>query len=821
MPSRSQNLPGASASESMKAMPGVSLLLNRIIDASLHATIFFIPLFFCGLTLDALELSKQTVLIFLAVIAGVAWLGKALTEKQISLVRDWIHLVAVLFGIGYLLVSFLSQDRYMSFVGSAGQMPWAFSTIASLIVLYVVAVNQVRTTSQVYNYVFSFLLSSLFAGVYGLLQMFGIYLFPSSVSHLPTFTSIGSVFSFAVYMTVPITIAASLVFHGCRNNVCLLGSSGSMGLAARVLLWVTLVVGVIDLVIVDYWVAWIALLFGTILTVGAGYWRSRKIAPPTKLAIPLVLAAISLLLLAFHSPINLNLPSEVSPSAMASMDIAKAVMRDMPVAGSGPGTWINDYAKYHAQAVNASPFWNVRFDRGFSYFLTLLSTTGIIGALLWLMLIISGMVKGAGLLMREKNEDLWYAYLIVFVGWLTLVFTSFFYNYNVAHVVALWFLFGLLGAMIGRNSYTMDARKNAYSYGVLSVIFVIAVLGGASALWLTGERYAADIVFAGAVNDFHTQKPVDDVITGIQRAHTLNPMYDMYMRNLSQAHLIKAAGLIQSRPEADQVPTIQAEIKAAIDLGLAATSLHPANVDNWSNLGLIYQSVASFTRGADEFAIKNFQEASVREPQNPVFLNEIGKMYLLRSDAYRTQLGTGDAAAKAETQKQMNDNLALAEQTLKSAIAAKADYLPARYHLGIVYERQGRVKDAISELENVLRINNQDLGVAFELSILYYRNNQKAEALELMQQVVKLDGKNANARWYLSAMLEEKGAYQEALDQVKPLITQYPGNTTIQQRINSLQASVNSHSKPSDKPLPEPIREDVRSQSGGNALQNP
>lgn len=817
--SRFEASPKASNPEPLKAMPGVSRFLNTVIDLCLHGAIFLIPLFFSPLTIDVLELNKQTILVVLACIAGVAWLGKALADKQFTLVRSWIHMVAVLFGLGYLLIALFSGDRYLSMVGTLGQMPWAFSTIAALVVFYVVAVHRVRQTAQVYDFVFSFLLSSLIAGIYGLLQMFGLFLIPVAAAQVNTFTSVGSVFSFAVYMTIPLVIASSLAFHGCRNNVCLLGSSNTGGKVARGLLWATMAVSLFSLIVVDYWVAWLALLFGTVVTVVIGYLRTRKIGAVSKLAIPGILVAISVVLLIVRTPITLSLPAEVSPSALASMDIAKGVLKDSPLFGSGPGTWVYDYAKYRNQMVNASPFWNIRFDRGFSFFLTLLATSGIVGASLWLILILSALIKSVGHLVKEKNDDVWYAYLIVFTGWSTLVFASFFYNLNMAQVFALWLLLALLGSLVGKNTITWDARKSAYAYGVISVLFVLTLIGGISLSWLAGQRYVADVDFTVSVNDFRSGLPIDQVIGKIQKASALNPYIDMYARNLSQAHLIKASNLIQAGTSAEQVSAIQAEIKLAVDMGLSATQLAPANVDNWSNLALIYQSVASFTRGADEFAIKNYQEASKREPQNPVFLNEIGKLYLLRSDAYRTQLEAGDAVARAETQKNVNTNLSLAEQVLKSAIVSKQDYLPARYHLGIVYERQGRVKDAITELENVLKINNKDLGVAFELSILYYRNNQKKESFELMRQVTVIDPTNANAHWYYSAMLEEQGSYQEALNQIKPLNIQYPGNAAIQQRMSALTAAVSASLKPATRTLPEPITEEIRSQGDTNPVR--
>jgi hypothetical protein len=87
-------------------------------------------------------------------------------------------------------------------------------------------------------------------------------------------------------MTIPLIIASSLAFHGCRNNVCLLGSQKMSGQVARGMLWATIAVSLISLIIVDYWVAWAALLFGTLLTVAHWLFAHASDGSPAKLAIP-------------------------------------------------------------------------------------------------------------------------------------------------------------------------------------------------------------------------------------------------------------------------------------------------------------------------------------------------------------------------------------------------------------------------------------------------------------------------------------------------------------------------------------------------------
>ncbi|MCK9361387.1 tetratricopeptide repeat protein [Patescibacteria group bacterium] len=800
-----------------KVHPQLAKIMEIVMDVCLHAAVFLVPLFFTSASIDAIELPKQTLLFFLAGIGLVAWIGRAVALKSFSLQRGWFHIVTTVVVLGYGVLSLFSVDRYLSLVGVLGQMPWAFSTLLALYALYVIAVNRVRTIGQVYDLLLSFLASSFLIGLYGLFQLMGWHILPASITKTRTFSTIGSIFSLSVYMVAPLVVAAGLAFHGCRHNACVLGSAKPLGIAARILVWATGIVALLVLLLTDYWVAWAALIFGTSLTVLIGLKRGLKVGHPAKYGIPAILVLVSVLLLIYPTPLKVELPAEVAPSAVASWVIAKQALRDMPLLGSGPGTWIYDYAKYRDPLVNASPFWNVRFDRGFSQFLTLLATTGILGIALWLVWLVSVLVKSASHLLREKNDDAWYAYVAIFVAWATFTFTTFFYNFNVSHLTAWFLLLGLMGAMTSGPAWVMDEKRSKYTFEVLVTLLVVVSIAGISGFWLAGQRLTSDVIFSQGVNAFRQGRPVDEVIASLQRARRLNPYIDMYARNLSQAHLIKAAQLIQKQPTQEEAATIQNEIKNAVDVALVASSTNPGNADNFSNLAVIYQSIASFTRGADEFAIANYSEALKREPNNPVFLGEIGKLYLLRSDAFRTQLNNEDKAVRDAAKADMESNLAMAEEVLKRTRDAKADYLPARYYLGIVYERQNKLKDAIVELANVYRLNQQDIGVAFELSILLYRDNQKDLSLNVMEEVVRRDAGNVNAKWYLAAMYEERNRLDEALALLNDLASRFPDNQAVQQRLQIVQAAKAEGEKPAGG-LPEPVAEPIRTPTDTNPV---
>jgi tetratricopeptide (TPR) repeat protein len=808
----------ATTPKGAETLPIVSKILDWVIEICIRAIVIFTPLFFLPITLDVLELNKQTLYIVLVLIATTAWFGKALADRKFTMARSWFNIVISLFGLGWLVTSLFSKDLYLSMFGNFGQMQASFATMAAVIVFYFLVINHINTTKKLYCYLVSFLLSSALVGIYGILQLFGIYTlgwlapFTKSVS----FNTIGTINALGVYMAIPLILAASLTVFGCKDGECKLGETKKKSTIMNIVVWVTLLVSLFVLVLVDFWVAWASALFGLVLLVVLPVIRATKISNPMRIAVPVVLACISILFLVFKTPINLNLPAEVAPSMSASWSIAKSTLQEYPLFGTGPGTWIYDYAKYRSPAVNLSQFWTIRFERGLSTVLTLIPTIGIVGMALFGMMVISGIIKSVAHLIKEKDDDKWQAYLSVFVPWITVVFMANFYNYNFAHVYAFGFFMSLLVALIVKKAYIWEARKGSASSVVISLIFIVLCVAGLTATWVMGQRLAADAAYSDAVMTYRDGKTIDDSIESLNRAVAMNRWNDVYYRNLSQAYLIKAGQEFDTlKQDPDGAAKINQIIAAAIDTGKKATEISPMNVDNWENLAIIYQSIASFTQGADEFAISHFKEALEREPNNPVYSNEIGKLHVMRADAFQALLQSEDEQTVQDAEQQIQDELDKAAEWLNRSIQAKPDFAPAHYYLGLVYERQGRIQDAITKLEQVLSVNDKDVGIAFQLSILYYRNDQKDKAGQMFEQIVAFAPQYANARWYLSALYEERGEYEKALEQVQVVGQTNPENKDVGERISYLQGLINQATAPA--PSPEVILEPV----ADNIVTNP
>ncbi len=784
----------------------IASILERVTLFCLHASIFLLPLWFFPATIDVLELNKQALLVLFSSLALVSWIGAAILRKTFSLSRSWMHVVVAAFAVISLIAGLLSQDRYLSLAGNIGQMSFSFATIFALFVWYLVATNTIKSTTRAYDFLLTYLTSGIVVAVFGLCQALGISAFnPLTVAMTAkSFYTVGSVTAFGGYLASVAVVAGSLLVLGCKNDTCVLGKKTKIRPAAAGIVWTSLVLSLLGCVVADSWISWVTILFGMVLVCGISMLRRKSVGHPVRLIVPGLMLLLSVALLIWKAPFSANIPGDVTPSPMHSWQVVTSVLQTSPLFGTGAGTWMYDYALYHSASANLSPYWATHFDQAYSAFFSTLATLGIVGTISWLLILLSGMVLSAMHLYKEKNDDVWQAYLTVFSGWCAMAIFGLFSNIGISHQFVFWFFLAILAALSANGSFSWNAVKRPLVNTVLSVVLAVLVIGTFSICWLTGQRLASDAAYTSAVISFRAGGDVQASINQLQNAIALNHLSDVYERNLSQAYLVKATKLFQST-DAQKNTGVADAVHAAIDAARLSTTMNPANVDNWSNLAVIYQTIAPFTAGADELAIQNYQEALKREPNNPSFSTEIGKIYILRADAYRTQLSSKDEKTRTDAETKMQTQLQLAETALRAAIQAKQDYAPAHYALGILFERQGHLKDAITKLEQVLAVNKQDVGVGFQLSILYYRNGNYDKAQYVLEQIEHVDPTFANAPWYLASLYADAGRLDDAIAQLQSLKKMYPDNADVQTRLDALQKQKDSKSKPSPQPMPEPI----------------
>jgi len=118
-----------------------SAFFERLTRKLVFTLIFLLPIFFLPISLDILELNKQTLLVILTLLAGLSWIGSMIISKSFEFKRGFLNLAPLLL-LGSVFVSaLLSSGTYLSFLGASSQHYMSVLTIFSLTLLFYIAVN--------------------------------------------------------------------------------------------------------------------------------------------------------------------------------------------------------------------------------------------------------------------------------------------------------------------------------------------------------------------------------------------------------------------------------------------------------------------------------------------------------------------------------------------------------------------------------------------------------------------------------------------------------------------------------------------------------
>jgi Tfp pilus assembly protein PilF len=207
--------------------------------------------------------------------------------------------------------------------------------------------------------------------------------------------------------------------------------------------------------------------------------------------------------------------------------------------------------------------------------------------------------------------------------------------------------------------------------------------------------------------------------------------------------------------------------------------------------GNVYWQVNNLVAGAEKVASESFSRAMVLEPSNPLPLIQLGKL----------NIGLYDRQNAAGTADQAVDNLTAAEKYLTQAITLKQDYAPAHYYLAAVFERQGKLEEAVARLVALRTYRPSDIGLGFQLAMLYIRLEKFDLAQAELERIINLSPDYANARWYLAALYEKNSQFDKAIEQVNKVAELNHENQEVKNKLEQLRAGQAA------AVIPEPVEE--------------
>lgn len=747
----------------------VAPFLRALARRSFGAILVLVPFVMFPWTVSPLEINKQAVFYLLATVCILAWLGEALLHRAISFSfgKVWIPFVAL---AALVVVSAVcSADPYTSIFGQSNQ---EYTSAVTTVLLVLVAFVGTHIVDGAFARKLGmwWMISATVVGALGILPFFHVSFdaFPTNVVGTPN--------ALAIFLLVSALFGAGLMIVGAYTH----RSERAIVTATTIM---TTVFSLMVLLAIDYVVLWVLAIIGAMTLFGLSFVHPVLLTRPARFVPPMILFVSGLFFSVLPTMVQSPFYPEVALSHDATWNIARESFAEGDwLLGAGPGTFSIAFNAFHGSELNATDFWDTRFDRGSSAFLTALPTVGLFATLAMMIGIV--LVTVFAVLTYRKSQhpqDLpWIA------AWIAIAIAWMVYPQNMTLTVVFWILLSLVIRTIGIRvkAFTFDhsprAGFAAALFFVVSSVFILTVT------FATISKYRADVAFAQAVNMSEGGQSIDDVILALDDAASANRWSDVYYRNLASALLQKVIALAGQKDADPEL--VKSLIGAAVNAGIRATDLGPSNVTNWEMRGDVYREVSPLVADAATFAVAAYQEAVTLAPNNPRYTVGLARGYLAYADVLTPIVKGDDETAAAQAKTAQDDALQKASDTLLAAITLKSDYAEARYYLASVQERQGKLAEAVASMELVRSSAPSDVGVGLQLSLLYLRQGKNDLAKNELNRIIALAPNFSNAHWYLAAVLEEEDDIDGALIELESIMKIDPGNETVQKKIDELKA---------------------------------
>lgn len=567
--------------------------------------IFLLPLFFFPLPFQVYEFQKQALLAGFLVLGWLLVAGRWVSAGKVSFIRTGLDAPIFLVFLVYLLSTVFSVSPATSFLGYYGRFSGGLLSLFLYIAWFYLVVNVLSffpkwVGSAGFGFPFFLAVSAsvFFLSLVSVLQYFEVYLFPWDFARQRIWNPGGS--SKGVVFCLLIALP-------------LLGCAWWKGLFSRRRFFTIVFL--------------ISLLAIFLLSNVGG--RLRGIVLPEKWLV---------------------LSPEVTLDFVSSFKIAVESIKEHPVFGSGPATFLVDLTRFRSRP---GVHQNIRFSRAGNQVAEVLATTGVLGCLAWAGLFFKTISEG---FRRKKGFPFLWA-VIACLG------SCFFYYSTSASAVFFWTVLAFFIIQAGL------VKKTAIRVRPVFGLFLAVFWLGFSYLYF-GRLVLAEFKFARA-RDLLVRSKLEEALELFQGATGLNPWQETYWRGFG------AASLLMARESLDDPERTREMAGLAIRAGKRATQLNQFNVQNWENLAEIYQNLLDYASGADEMAVESFRKAVQLDPVNPWLRRSLGVLFVR----------TGDFGQAVEY--------------LNQAIGLEPEFVQARLDLAAVFEARGMYLEALFQLEQV------------------------------------------------------------------------------------------------------------------------
>ncbi len=545
-----------------------------------------LPLLFLPINTEFFVVNKNLLIVVSGSLALIAWLVRNITRRRVHLSLTPAAVPLLLLSAVYLISTFVeTPNPYLALTGRT-------AVIVALTALYI-GVTSSQKNKLVINLTFAALLSA--AAIASLLSL---YSFLGLAATLPapawltakTFNVIGGPIPFLSFIAPLIPVCLYLALKSNR------------------------------------WQLKAVLLFVTLLLTGASAGEVGLILPGSGNQLFLLPLAVG-------------------------WSIAVDIFKNWRTAllGTGPETFLTAFTRLKPLFLNLTPLWDTRFTSSTNELLTILTTTGLLGAFFWLLAIFKSIKAGLTPGLKKASPTL-VAGLLLLVGALlanllipanpsllgltfialTLVSLSIKVETDLVKDVSLNLSAAPLSGAADYGEPLTETKSRGFQ--LLPWLFTLILLPLLGYFWyLAGRSYVADLATYRALSTINTN--ATESYNQQIKAYTLDPYNPYYRINFTQTSLALANTIASRKDLTDQDKSnITQLVQQAIREAKNATALDPANVLTWENLSNTYRQLINFAEGASDWAIASYNQAISLDPNNPRLHLELGGLFFALKD---------------------------------------------------------------------------------------------------------------------------------------------------------------------------------------------
>lgn len=471
-------------------------------------------------------------------------------------------------------------------------------------------------------------------------------------------------------------------------------------------------------------------------------------------------AAIAIVAVMFLSwAVLISSQDSVRPGFKDSLLVGKDVVMNDGVFGIGAGDYTRAWQLYRPQSVITSNYFAYDFNQGFSTVTTLLVTTGILGVIGFLMLILTALYST--FLSYRKSE---HGEERMITGFLALTLL---YLLGVSLVIPLsfsmlvvWMVIGGFGLAKAKLNEYHPSKKLAFLMIPLAVILVVNV-GGVL------QKARAFNVFNKAQVELSTNGPTEKVGEYMTKAEMIYPFDGFYRSHVD--YIVQAEQLIMASSTENQESIKDEYLKnsqKAVDVALLAVKNNPSNYQNYVTLGRAYELAIPFDKeGGYDRAKKSYEEAIKLYPENPYLYVMIARL-------------EASAGSKEGVRTQLTE-----------ALKKKQNFADALYLMSQLEASDNKIDEALQYAIEAIRSAPEDPLTYIQAGLLYYGKKDYQNAVDVLQVALEKDPNNANVAYFLALSLRDGGRPDLAKTIADELLRRNPGNADLEAFLKSIEES--------------------------------